>query len=140
MATGRPIRTSKRVAAKAMVDMGMSVRQVAQELDISKSAVSDIVYDPSLDPAAVERVKSRLQDRLVIASDRFLTRAVDGIQDLHPYQAMLCAGIAHDHYLRSTAASRGDSGAGLTQILVLIDQRTTSSAPTPTDPTTNTQR
>lgn len=131
MATGRPIRTSKRVAAKAMVDMGMSVRQVAKELEISKSAVSDIMYDPSLDPAQVERVKSRLQDRLVIASDRFLTRAVDGIQDLHPYQAMLCSGIAHDHYLRSTAASRGDAASGLTQILVLIDQRTISSGSPP---------
>lgn len=128
------ISRSKRAAAAALTEMGVPVRQVARELGISKSSVSTCANDPTLDEAEVERVKSKIAGRFVVASDRFLTHSLDNLKDLHPYQAMLCAGIAHDHYLRSTAASKGAGSSNLTQILVLIDQRTTSS-PTPPDDT-----
>lgn len=58
-----------------------------------------------------------------MASDRFLDQSLDNIQDLGPYQAMLCAGIAHDHYLRSKQAGQQNQVGSITNILVLIDQR-----------------
>lgn len=127
MATGVRITQSKRAAARAMVELGASVRHVAKELGISKSSVAECVHDPYVNKANVEMVKARMSDRMIVSADRFLSQGLDGIKGLHPYQAVLCAGIMHDHYLRASAASRGDTGHGLTQILVLIDQRSRGS-------------
>lgn len=120
---GRAITRGKRAAAAAMIQAGASVRETAREIGISKSSAAMAVYDPTLDQAEVDRVKDKIQGRMIVASDRFLTRSLDGIQDLHPYQAMLCAGIAHDHYLRSRAAgqSTGQQGS-VTNILIQIDK------------------
>lgn len=136
MASGVAISRTKRAAAKALTELGVPVRKVAQELGIGKSSVAACAQDPTLDAAEVERVKGKIQGRMVVAADRFLTHSLDNIQDLHPYQAMLCAGIAHDHYLRATQASKGTDAGNLTQILVLIDQRTISSGTPPVDPAT----
>lgn len=106
-----------------MLDLGVSERQIAQELEISKTSVHNLSLADDLDPVEVEAVKARIQSRLVMASDRFLTQALDHIKGLSPYQAMLCSGIAHDHYLRSRQADRGNQPGGLTQILIQIDQR-----------------
>lgn len=123
MATGTAISKTKRAAARALTDLGVPVRTVAQELGIGKSSVSACANDPTLDDTEIERVKNKIAGRMIVSADRFLSHGLDNIQDLHPYQAVLCAGIMHDHYLRASAASRGDTGHGLTQILVLIDQR-----------------
>ena len=120
---GRAITRGKRAAAAAMIQAGASVRETAREIGISKSSAAMAVYDPTLDQAEVDRVKDKIQGRMIVASDRFLTRSLDGIQDLHPYQAMLCAGIAHDHYLRSRAASQSTGQHGsVTNILIQIDK------------------
>ena len=120
---GRAITRGKRAAAAAMIQAGASVRETAREIGISKSSAAMAVYDPTLDQAEVDRVKDKIQGRMIVASDRFLTRSLDGIQDLHPYQAMLCAGIAHDHYLRSRAASQSTGQQGsVTNILIQIDK------------------
>lgn len=118
-----PLSRSKRVAAQAMLDLGVSQRYIAQELEISKTSVHNLSRADDLDPVEVEAVKARLESRMVVASDRFLSQALDHIKELSPYQAMLCSGIAHDHYLRSRVAASGNQAGGLTQILVLIDQR-----------------
>ena len=120
---GRAITRGKRAAAAAMIQAGASVRETAREIGISKSSAAMAVYDPTLDQAEVDRVKDKIQGRMIVASDRFLTRSLDGIQDLHTYQAMLCAGIAHDHYLRSRAASQSTGQQGsVTNILIQIDK------------------
>lgn len=136
MPRGKTEPKSKRVAAAAMIEAGIPCREVGKALGVSHQAALRYAADPDLDPEIIARVKGRIQDRLIVASDRFLSASLDRIQDLHPYQAMLCAGIAHDHYLRATAAKQGNIGGNLTQILVLIDQRTISSGTPPPSSTT----
>lgn len=106
-----------------MLDLGVSQRQIAQELEISKTSVHNLSRADDLDPVEVEAVKVRLESRMVVASDRFLSQALDRIKELSPYQAMLCAGIAHDHYLRASLAGKAQQVGSLTQILILVDQR-----------------
>lgn len=113
----------KRIAAAAMVQMGVPLRQVAKELGIGKDSAKNYSLDPTLDPQEVEQCKQRLAGRFVVAADRFLSHSLDRIKELGPYQAMLCAGIAHDHYLRAAHAASGAQHGSLTQVLVLIDQR-----------------
>lgn len=122
MATGAAISRTKRVAARAMVDLGVPVRTVAQELGIGKSSVSACANDPTLDDVEVERVKSKIAGRMIVSADRFLSHGLDNIQELHPYQAVLCAGIMHDHYLRAQQSSRSTGGSSITNILIQIDQ------------------
>lgn len=121
--SGKHITPAKRSIAAAMMEMGIPGTQVAAELGISRASAFTARHADDLQPELVAKIKAQIADRLVVASDRYLTASLDRIKELHPYQAMLCAGIAHDHYLRASAASRGDTGHGLTQILVLIDQR-----------------
>lgn len=117
------ISRGKRVAAAAMVQSGIPCRQVGAELGISYRTAARAAHDPSITPEEIEQVRAKLQSRLLMASDRFLTQSLSHIQDLGPYQAMLCAGIAHDHYLRSRAAASGNQGGSLTHILIQIDQQ-----------------
>lgn len=128
MPTGTAISKTKRIAARAMTDLGVPVRKVAQELGIGKSSVAACALDDSLDEAVIARVKSKIQGKMIVSADRFLTHSLDNIQHLHPYQAALCFGITHDHYLRSRQSDRGSNAGGLTQILIQIDQslRTTT--------------
>jgi hypothetical protein len=130
---GKAATKTKRAAARAMVELGVPLRVAGKELGVSHQSVLRWSQDPDMQPEVVEQIKARISDRLVVASDRYLTASLDRIQELHPYQAMLCAGIAHDHYLRSTQAGRGHQAGGLTQILIQIDASlratTTSSMP-----------
>lgn len=105
-----------------MLDLGISQRHITQDSEISKASVHNLSRADDLDPVEVEAVKARRESRMVVASDRFLAHALDRIQELSPYEAMLCAGIAHDHYLRSRAAASGSQGGSMTQILILIDR------------------
>ena len=106
-----------------MMAAGMKAENVAEELGISRASAYIAVGHEAIDKGQVEVIKERIQDRLIVASDRFLTHSLERIQDLHPYQAMLCAGIAHDHYLRSRAASQSTGQAGsVTNILIQIDK------------------
>lgn len=133
----KTISRTKRVAARALTDLGVPVRKVAKELGIGKSSVSACALDPTLDDAEVERVKAKIAGRMVVSADRFLTHGLDNIQALHPYQAVLCAGIMHDHYLRSQQSSRSTGAGAITNILIQIDQSlrsTTISSLPPTDP------
>lgn len=57
------------------------------------------------------------------SADRMLTQSLDGIKKLDPYRAMIASGIAHDHFLKAHTARTGHQAGGLTQILVLIDQK-----------------
>ena len=120
--TMRKLKTGKRAAAAAMVDLGVPMRTVAAELGISKTSVLRTVHDPTLDPDRVNRVKERLADRYVLAADSLLSHSWDRIKKLDPYRAMICSGIAHDHYLK--ASGKLSSAGLLTNILVLIDQST----------------
>lgn len=120
----RRITQAKRITAAAMAELGVPQRAIAEELDISKGSVQNCLEDDTLNPAEVERVKEKIAGRFVVAADRFLSHGLSNIQELGPYQAMLCSGIAYDHYLRaSQAAHGGNQGGGLTQILILIDQQ-----------------
>lgn len=119
---GVAISKTKRVTAKAMVDLGVPIRQVAKELGIGKSSVFACAHDPYLDPANVAHVKGRIIDRMVVSSDRFLTQSLDGLKDLNPYQAMLCSAIALDKYHQAAAMARGQGGSSITNILIQIDQ------------------
>jgi hypothetical protein len=123
----------KRVAAAAMVEAGISSREAGKALGVSHNSVLGWLNDPTLQPEIVAKVKERIQDRLVVASDRFLSQSLDRIQELSPYQAMLCAGISHDHYLRSQQSSRSTGAQSITNILIQIDASlratTTSSMP-----------
>lgn len=118
------ITKAKRATAVAMAELGVPQRAIAEELDISKGSVQNCLNDDTLNPAEVERVKEKIAGRFVVAADRFLSHGLSNIQELGPYQAVLCAGIAHDHYLRALQAARGNQGGSLTQILIQIDQRT----------------
>lgn len=120
---GQRITRAKRAAAAAMVELGIPLRQAGQELGISKDSVANFAKDPTLDPEEVERCKAKMAGRFIVASDRFLSASLDRIQELSPYQAALCAGITHDHYLRAVHSSQGQQVDSLTQILILIDQR-----------------
>ncbi len=120
----RRITKAKRITAAAMAELGVPQRAIAEELDISKGSVQNCLEDDTLNPAEVERVKEKIAGRFVVAADRFLSHGLSNIQELSPYQAILCAGITHDHYLRASQAARGgNQGGGLTQILILIDQQ-----------------
>jgi hypothetical protein len=123
MARGRRVKDGKRVAAAAMVELGIPLRQVGEELGISKDSAANFAKDPTLDPEEVERCKAKMTGRFIVASDRLLTRCLDGINTLDPYRAMIASGIAHDHYLRATQAGKAHAAGSLTQILILIDQR-----------------
>ena len=113
-----------------MRGLGMPVRAVAAELGISRSTAQRAGIDPTVDPEIVRECQERIGGRMVVAADSFLTHALSRIQDLGPYQATLCAGITHDHYLRSKmAASRGGSNSILVQILLAIDHASRSIAP-----------
>lgn len=106
-----------------MVEPGIPLRTVGEELGISKDSAANFAKDPTLDPEEVERCKAKMAGRFIVASDRLLTRCLDGINELDPYRAMIASGIAHDHYLRAQQMARGNQSGSLTQILVLIDQR-----------------
>jgi hypothetical protein len=123
----RSVSNTKKAAAAALIHSGIPIRTAAKEVGIG-TATAFRASKLDLQPEEFEMVKERIQSRLLVASDRFLGHSVKRIKDLGPYQAMLCAGIAHDHYLRSRAASQGAGIGSLTQILVLIDQRTRSSS------------
>ncbi len=118
----RGVSNTKKAAAAALIQSGVSVRTAAQEVGIGV-ATAFRASQLDIPPKQFEIVKDRIQSRLLVASDRFLGHSVKRIKDLGPYQAMLCAGIAHDHYLRSKAASSGNQVGSITNILVLIDQR-----------------
>lgn len=122
MPRGQAEPKSKKLAAAAMLEAGMPCREVGKALGVGHNTVLRYRDDPNLNPELVSRIKERIQDRLVVASDRFLSQSLDRIQELSPYQAMLCSGIAHDHYLRSRQSDRGSNAGGLTQILIQIDQ------------------
>lgn len=107
-----------------MIQSGIPCRQVGAELGISFKTAARAGHDPTISPEDIKRVRAKIAERLLTASDRFLSHSLTRIQELSPYQAMLCSGIAHDHYLRSIAASRGNREGGLTQILIQIDQQT----------------
>lgn len=124
---GKRIRLGQRAAATAMIAAGATVREAAIATGISKSSAAILARGDDAPPDLVEAVKQRLQGRLLVASDRFLTQSLDSIQDLGSYQAMLCSGIAHDHYLRSKQADSGNRQGSITQILVLIDQQSRGS-------------
>lgn len=47
-----PVSRSKRVAARAMLDLGVSQRHIAKELEISKTSVHALSRAEDLDPAA----------------------------------------------------------------------------------------
>ena len=118
----RKVSNAKKAAAAALIQSGVTVRAAAQEMGISVGTAFE-ASKLDLKPKEFEIVKERIQSRLLVASDRFLGHSIERIQDLHPYQAMLCAGIAHDHYLRSRAAgqSTGQQGS-VTNILIQIDK------------------
>ena len=119
-----------------MRGLGMPVRAVAAELGISRSTAQRAGIDPTVDPEMVRECQERIGGRMVVAADSFLTHALSRIQDLGPYQATLCAGITHDHYLRSRmAASRAGGGSVLVQVLVAIDQSARSNELDPSVPT-----
>ena len=126
-AATKRVSRGKRAAAAALIRSGVPVRQAAAELGIGRSTAHRAATDPTIDEEDIERIKDRVQGKMIKASDRFLDQSLGRIQDLHPYQAMLCAGIAHDHYLRSRAASQSTGVGSITNILVMIDQRTRSS-------------
>jgi len=116
------ISRAKKITAAAMVDLGVPLRQIGAELGISKDAAAIAAYDPTLDDAEVKRVQSKIAGRMVVGADRFLSHGLANIQDLGPYQAVLCAGIMHDHYLRSQQSSRSTGSQSITNILIQIDQ------------------
>ena len=118
----RKVSNTKKAAAAALIQSGVSVRVAAKEAGIGV-ATAFRASQLDLKPKEFEIVRERIQSRLLVASDRFLGHSVERIQDLHPYQAMLCAGIAHDHYLRSRAAgqSTGQQGS-VTNILIQLDK------------------
>ena len=119
-----------------MRGLGIPVRAVAAELGISRATAHLAGLDPTLDPEVVRQCQERIGGRMVVAADRFLSHALDRIKDLGPYQAALCAGITHDHYLRNKMlASRAGTGSVLVQILVAIDQSARSTEPDPSIPT-----
>src|SRR3990172_9089861 len=96
---GKRVSKSKKSAAAAMRGLGMSVRAVAAELGISRSTAQRAGIDPTVDPEIVRECQERIGGRMAVASDSFLTHSLSRLKELGPYQAMLCAGIAHDHHL-----------------------------------------
>lgn len=131
---GKRIRLGQRAAAAAMIQAGATVREAAMATGMSKSSAAVLAHGDDAPPELVDAVKERLQGRLLVASDRYLSQSLDRLKDLSPYQAMLCSGIAHDHYLRSRQSDRGSNTGGLTQILIQIDQSTRCSVSIPTIP------
>ena len=133
---GKRIKPAIKEAARALLANGATVREAARKTGISRASAGLLLHDDDLDMDQVGQLAQRMQGRLLAASDRFLARSLDRLQELGPYQAMLCAGIAHDHYLRSKQADRGSTAGGLTQILIQIDASgrasTTASEPSPT--------
>lgn len=121
------LRLGQRAAATAMIQAGATVRDAALATGMSKSSAAVLARGDDAPVELVNAVRDRLQGRLLVASDRYLSQSLDRLKSLHPYQAMLCAGIAHDHYLRSKQAESGSSVGSITQILVLIDQRSRGS-------------
>ena len=121
---GQRITRAKRAAAAAMVELGIPLRQAGRELGISKDSVANFAKDPTLDSEEVKRCKAKMAGRFIVASDRFLSASLDRIQELSPYQAALCAGITHDHYLRASLADKAQQVGSLTRILILVDQHT----------------
>lgn len=133
---GKRVSKAKKSAAAAMRGLGVPVRTVAKELGISRATAHLAGRDPTLDPEVVKACQEQIGGRMAVAADRFLTHALDKIKDLGPYQATLCAGITHDHYLRNRMlASRAGAGSVLVQILVAIDQSVRSTEPDPSLPT-----
>lgn len=118
----RNVSQGKKLAAAALIASGVPVRQAAEELGIG-IGTAHAASKLDLPPRQLKAVQDRIANRLVVASDRFLAHSVERINDLSPYQAMLCAGIAHDHYLRSKQAGQQNQVGSITNILVLIDQR-----------------
>jgi hypothetical protein len=130
---GKRVSKAKKSAAAAMRGLGIPVRAVAAELGISRGTAHSAGLDPTLDPEMVRACVERIGGRMAVASDSFLSQSLSKINELGAYQAMLCAGIAHDHHLRSRMAiAAGGGGNVLVQILVAIDQQARSSEPDPT--------
>ncbi len=133
---GKRVSKTKKSAAAAMRGLGVPVRQVAAELGISRATAHLAGRDQTLDPEVVRECQERIGGRMVVAADRFLSHALDRLKELGPYQATLCAGITHDHYLRNKMlGSRAGAGSVLVQVLVAIDQSARSTEPDPSIPT-----
>ena len=128
---GKAISRGKRVAAAAMMEIGIPQAQVAAELGIATGSAANIAREPGVEASQVEIVRDRLIGKMLGASDSFLDHSLSRIKDLGPYQAMLCSGIAFDKHLAGTMAAKAGNGAGiLVQILTLIDQSTRITAET----------
>ena len=126
---GKRISKAKKSAAAAMIGLGVPTRTVSEELGISNGAAAMAAHDPTVDEQLVKACQQRIAGRMVVASEKFLSHALDRIQELGPYQATLCAGITHDHYLRSKAAGSAEGSTLLVQILMRIDQSQRSRIP-----------
>ena len=117
------ITKAKKAAAAALVGLGMPVREIAAELGMSHGSAHNAGLDRTVDPEVVQRCQETIAGRMAVASDSFLSHSLDRINELGPYQAMICSGIAFDKHIQGRlAASRNGSGSMLVQILVNIDQ------------------
>jgi len=105
---GKHIPHGRKVLAKAMLEMGAPERLVVKETGLSKGSVNLVDKDEGYSREELERLKEKLPGKLLRATDSFLDRAVEQKHKLHPYQAALCMGISHDHYLKASGQSQGD--------------------------------
>lgn len=103
--TGRPkgsrtISDGQRAIVRAVRDLGGTKREAAAQAGIGATSAWRAMHDDTIDQAMVERCKTDLLSRYLVAGGLFLDRAVGQIDNLSGYQAMICSGISHDHYLR----------------------------------------